>query len=336
MSVEDTEDVLFVEPAVFYEVRNIPSDDKDVALVIMLIDKYGCFIELPSSGGNETGAGRSAFRTGQPSHGHNHHQRRGNGFAFHRLPPIKRHKQVSVEDKIKRDVQSILNKVTQSTLDKLLNKILELADEKNVHHILDVLVHTSYRQDKFIDFYCRTLSLLNQRFGDRIHSELASILEGVMLDYKQCLEVLDVPVNVLSSCTEDEFCTYVKMKKLLLGKNTLLTFVMSTNLHRSELCNLESWVDMHMHFLRTRCQTASMIDLGIVLMHHLFQCGTPCARHIHAYVAYVQDELLPRITLKKLIFQLDDFMRETLPALIAKNATNDGHDEQEEHVAAEP
>lgn len=326
MPESETLDLVQYFPQTFLRYQSTPSSQKDTITVTSLLAKYSCFDEsLPSN--PPVDARSHGSRRGNPtyhgSYGGGHHHRRyhlqgpthgsssasggstgGGGSVYARVAPIRRHRQLGYEEKLRRELQSLLNKMSVQNFERIADKILTLTDRNNFFYVLDTVLLKCYSQDAFIKNYTYILMRLHDLFPD-IRAVFDLQLVEFYNTFRSDLQTLSIANDILTNASEDAYCAFVKIKRHLYGKNRVLLTLM----HRlSDFPILEdAYFDMLMEFLTDTCTNDPMYEIAIVLIRE-FSLAFPAAHEkIDRFKRIFHDTIEDRVQFKKVLFLLKEF-----------------------------
>jgi hypothetical protein len=307
-------------PQTFLRYQSTLSSQKDTITVSSLLASYTCFDEsVPSNPPMDTRSHGS--RRGNPVHHgmYGGHQRRyhphgshgshgsssgSGGSVYARVAPIRRHRQLGYEEKLRRELQSLLNKMSVQNFERIADKILTLTDKNNFSLVLDTLLQKCYSQDAFIKNYTYILMRLHDLFPD-----VRAVFEDQLVEFYNAfakdLQTLCVPDDILTNASEDAYCGFVKTKRYLYGKNRVLLTVM----HRlSDFPILEdAYFDRLMDFMTDTCMNDPMYEIAILLIRE-FSLAFPHAHEkIDRFKRVFHETIEDRVQFKKVLFLLKEF-----------------------------
>jgi hypothetical protein len=303
MSDDETFDIVQYDKDVFVSLKTIPSTEKDVELVNKLFETYDCFSNDLFD--KDQPADKEWNKRGPPPW----HTKRHQSSYNHRSgqAPIRRNRQLTFEEKFRREMQSMLNKITEHTKTSLTERILEMVNAHNIDYALTILIHTSYTQESYMMFYCDVIKLLHHKLGEEAPLSFDNAFSQLIEDYFEKIEGLEIASDILTINDYDLFCAYVKHKKTCLGKNFLITFAIKHGV--SKELSLHGWIHRHQALLAEKCFNNPSIELGVRLIQQIFkQLPKQFDAEQKQYIDLYENTLSHRITFKKVTFIIHDFI----------------------------
>lgn len=306
-------DIVQHSVAAFLAHKHIPSSDKDVALVKELFEKYICFDDSGTafSGGSYKGEGARARGAMGPERGgykrYSDTTRSTAGCSpgtASRIPPMRRNRQLGFEDKLKREVQSLLNKMTTQNNERIIEKILRITDAKNLLLVVDVIFDKCYSQDAFICNYTNILIQLHKTFPLQETSFFEQVLK--FHDVFRCdLWKLHVENDILTTNSDDEYCRFVKSKRYLYGKHRVLLSLIDQI--DTIPINLHLYFEMLIEFMLKVCTNDPMYEIAITLVKEFSHVFPDEHEKIELFSKLFDQHIKEKVSFKKILFLVKDF-----------------------------
>lgn len=141
----------------------------------------------------------------------NHHKNK------HQLPAktFSKKRFVSQQDRLNREVVSLLNKLNKSNFNTISQRIYRCCDLNTFNEILDTIVKKCAVEETYIDVYINLIEGLYSSFD--LDMILCKYIKDFVYNLSSTIEHLDNTSHI----EYDDFCTYVLNRKKLFAMNVL-------------------------------------------------------------------------------------------------------------------
>lgn len=263
-------DVIQIPADAFLERRNIASIDKDVALVQELVTKYYCFQEAEGGGPPPPSVTRRDPHYTKRAQYHSHNKHHRHHAAASASATATRHvKVLSFEDKVRREIQGIMNKIASANMNAILKRFNYMMDEKSIDIILEAIMTKCYMHDEYLSCYIVMIKHIHERFPEHVTARARMFFDTFLNE----LGSLTINEDVLTNDDYDAFCLFVKTKKHLYGKHkTVLSMMLQDG-----LLPAATHMDMYFDFIMTFITAAAhdrlhqKIEVGATLLSIFFK-----------------------------------------------------------------
>lgn len=134
------------------------------------------------------------------------------------LPVLKERPKIGIQDSsiaatIKKELQSLLNKLTETNFQTILVKVIQLFDMTYVSIFIDIIWSYLQRQPDFQVLYIQMIEKIYEKLSEDSYIEIGIVWNGIWRKY---LSVKEWKLNkelVETSHNYNDFCDYVKEKK---------------------------------------------------------------------------------------------------------------------------
>lgn len=324
-------DVVQYAPDVFIERRDkVTPTEKDAQMVQSMLDKYACFKEGDFQGGGlglgrgpsesrsggggergERGGGRTS-RHGGHGHGHGGHSQghggryggggrhgHGHGYGYGYgggggAPSHRIQKAITYEDKLKREIQGLLNKIADANTPVLLKRFQYILDAKSVDIVLDTILSRCYMHEAYMPFFVTLLEHIHAVYPQQVADRLTHFMETFMNE----LHCLNIRPDILLVDDYDAFCHFVKTKKHIYGKHMLLIEVIKRNLLADKY---EEYFGFIWAFVLKSLDMMQLLEVGASLLVTFFARFKDLDKRNQVRELYTSD-IQPHCQSKRIVF----------------------------------